>query len=139
MIMTKKEKQARKESAIVHLRSILKPGDTINTVLLTVSRSGMSRRIKPLFHAENGILDLSYWVNGVFEQDPENKGPGVRMDGAGMDMGFALVNNLSYRLFHEYKCPGKGCPSADHVNSPRKPYRKGTNHKDGYALKQRWL
>jgi hypothetical protein len=49
------------------------------------------------------------------------KRDGIVIGGCGMDMGFALVNSLSYALYGEgYKCLGKGaepkCPSSYHVN-----------------------
>jgi hypothetical protein len=68
-----------------------------------------------------------------------------------MDMGFALVHVLSYRLYpNGYGCIGEGCPSADHNNGDRDFTPHGTVvddfptthihwHRDGYALKQRWL
>lgn len=127
-------KQQRKESAIAHLRTILKPGDTIQTVLVHVSRSGMYRHIKIVYNGN----DISGYVAAALEYKWISSGA-VGVGGCGMDMGFHIINSLSYALFHEYKCTGKGCQSAAHVNSPRKPYRKGINHKDGYALKQRWL
>jgi hypothetical protein len=49
------------------------------------------------------------------------KRDGIVIGGCGMDMGFALVNSLSYALYGDgYKCLGKGaepkCPSNYHVN-----------------------
>lgn len=132
-------KQKAKQEAIERLQKLLKPGDRVGTVLLHVSRSGMMRHIKPVIITSDGeAMNISFYVNAIFEQKQEHEF--VKMSGCGMDMGFALVHSLSYYLFpNGYECPGKGCPSADHVNTPRKPYRKGVHHKDGYALKQYWL
>ena len=66
----------------------------------------------------------------------------VKITGTGiMDMGFALVYDLSRTLYPDgFECIGKDaqCPSNDHSNGDRN-YAKH-NHKDGgYALRQRWL
>jgi hypothetical protein len=56
-----KEKERQKAEAIVHLREVLKPGDTVYTVLRHVSRSGMSRNID-LYMADNKPVWISAYV-----------------------------------------------------------------------------
>jgi hypothetical protein len=58
------------------------------------------------------------------------------MGGAGMDMGFALVYNLSRSLYpNGFDCIGESCPSNDHVNG----YNRSHHADGGYALQQSWL
>jgi len=53
-------KQMKEAEAIVHLRSMLKPGDTVYTVLRHVSRSGMTRGIDCYVIADNRPV----WITG---------------------------------------------------------------------------
>jgi len=95
------------------LLKILKPGDTVYTVIRSVSRSGMSRRLDLYTIQDNrprflttftaDLLGLSYGTESWI------KGAGLRVSGCGMDMGFAVVYNLStvlfgdgYKLNHEW-------------------------------------
>lgn len=129
---TKAAEAARLE-AIAQLREWIKPGDTVYTVLDHVSASGMSRAIRvvvPMTYTNDGdpdstrvdfrhpnwavgkALDLRHWKRNGREQDA------LVVGGCGMDMGFHLVNSLSYALYGDgYACLGKGkCPSNYHVN-----------------------
>lgn len=136
--MSKKATKTDIAEALVNLHSWLKPGDTVYTILRHTSRSGMLRRIGVVIMEDGFSRHPDYAVNVVVNgrtlerEDPE----GVPMGGAGMDMGFALVYNLSYSLFPDgFDCIGKGCPSNDHSNR-----ENNSHHKDGgYALRQRWL
>lgn len=140
------------EEARQQLRDLVKPGDVIQTILRHVSRSGMSRSISPVIEAD----DASWLVARAIDERVDQNHGGIKMQGAGMDMGFELVYRLGYALYPEYRCTGKDgygqdrCPSPDHVNAQRDPQtgeRTGppakpdgkTMHKDGYALQQRWL
>lgn len=107
-----------REAALWRLREHLHAGDTVYTILKHVARSGMSRVIDVyVFEIEerNGApvvepICLSYSVAAALDQRFDKARDGVVMGGCGMDMGFALVHELSQKLF------GKS-----------------------YALKQRWL
>lgn len=144
--MTRKATQAEIAEAAEGLRTLLKPGDTIHTIIRHVSRSGMSRRISfKILKCERGKLEerhidwaASVLLNGRVPEygDPE----GVRLDGCGMDMGFHGVYNISRSLFPDgHRCAGKNCPSNDHTNGDRN-YDGRHKHSDGgYAIKQRWL
>lgn len=117
--LTKAQQQERDE-AITRLREWLKPGDTVYCILRHVSRSGMLR-----------VIDLAATVNGetvnigrtaaVAMADPyDYDRRGIRIPGAGMDMGFALVYNLGRTLWPSgYGCTGAGCGSNDHSNGDR--------------------
>ena len=95
MRISKKERQER----IEHLRSFLVPGETIFTVLRHVSRSGMYRAIDLFVMRDNQPSRISWGVacalDGV-RYDTRHDAVGVT--GCGMDMGFDVVNGLSYTL-----------------------------------------
>jgi hypothetical protein len=135
----KQQAEADKAEAIERLRKILKPGDTVRTVLRHVSSSGMSRVID-LYAVSGGDL---IWLSGMastacgFKMDPKRQG--IRIGGCGMDMGFAIVYELSSVLFRDrFECIGDRCPSNDHSNGDRD--RTPHKHSDGgYALRHSWL
>ena len=88
----------QREQAKAKLREWLPPGSTVWTVLRHVSSSGMTRDISPVIVVDGKPADISYWVNqlGIGTQ---GRNGGVRLGGAGMDMGFHLVYSLSYSLY----------------------------------------
>jgi hypothetical protein len=133
--------QRDRDEAIDKLRERINPGDTIYTVMRHVSRSGMMRAIDVYEMHEGAPHRISYPVAQAAGLTYSRKHEAVRMDGAGMDMGFALVYELSWVLFRDgFKCAGRAarCPSNDHSNGMK--YRKGTKHSDdpGYALRHQW-
>lgn len=107
--LSKSEKAAVKSEAIDSLKNTLKEGDTIYTVLRHVSRDGMSRQIDVYVIRNNEPRYLSYWTAKALDYRQAKNGA-AQVGGCGMDMGFHLVDSLSYALF-------------------KKPY----------ALQQRWL
>jgi hypothetical protein len=120
--MTKAQRTERDE-ARAQLREWIKPGDTVYTILDSVSRSGMSRQIRVVipYTREDGTIDHlhpNYSVAKALGLRQATKGDGIIMGGCGMDMGFALVYELSHALYGAgYPCLGKGqCPSNYHVN-----------------------
>lgn len=108
------KKQAEAEEARQRLLSepgALKPGTTVYTILRHVSRSGMFRVIQLVVIGAGGTpYQLGYNAALVLGSQYDRDREGVKVGGAGMDMGFHLVYNLSMVLFG-----------------------------DGYALSQRWL
>jgi hypothetical protein len=88
------------------------PGRTIYTNTAQVARSGMSRRLRAYIVQGEDIVDVSYLIARVLAL-PLND-TGLLMKGTGMDMGFALVYDLSCKLY-------------------------GHDDRMGYALHQRWL
>lgn len=118
--MTKVAK-AERDEAIGKLRAWIKPGDTVYTILEHVSRSGMQREIRAvLLQCEDGRpVDLhpNYNIAKALGLR-QGKRDGLIMGGCGMDMGFALVYELSHVLYGGgYACLGKGtCPSSYHNN-----------------------
>ncbi len=116
------------DQAIAELRSILKPGQTIYTVLRHVSRSGMQRRISLLVdNPDGGIRSLDWLIDRAGWERTSSKGDGLVANGCGMDMGFHLVYNLGARIWPD------GTP-APHGRRNGEPDSNG-----GYALKQSWL
>lgn len=139
---TKKELATQERERLrVTLLGLLKPGDEVRTILRHVSKSGMTRSVSVVINGE----DYTYIVARLMNERMDNVHDGIKMGGAGMDMGFALVYNLSRYLWpHGYPCAGEGydrCRSNDHANPGpnRDNYGPDVIHRDGYALKQRWL
>ena len=143
-----KAKQSERDEYIAKLRETLKPGDTLYTVLRSVSRSGMSRVIDVYKFAGNadGSTDkqwLSYWIAKACDmpfQDQRGKPEGIKIGGCGSDMGFEIVYTLGRVLWpNGFECAGDKCRSNDHSNGDRN--REPHMHTgDGrYALGQQWL
>ena len=122
--------------AVERLRNWLKPGDTVYTSVVHVSRSGMQRSIKVYQIKDNQPLFLSYNVAKALGSGYDQHREAVKISGCGMDMGFHLVYELARTLWpNGYDCIGDKCPSNDHRNGDH-----STTHSDGgYALSQRWL
>lgn len=136
-----KAQKAEREEAIASLREILPPGTTIYTALRHVSRSGMQREISLHIVEDGGIR----WISGYAARAMGarlGKRDGIIAGGCGMDMGFHLVNNLSYALYPDgISCVGDKCPANDHSNgdrdyTPGHPHSKGSA---GYAFFHRWI
>lgn len=118
---------AQKEQAKQHLRNLLKPGQTIYTILRRRSASGMSHSISLVIPTKDGIQSLDYWIAQAQGESTDQKNGGIKVSGCGMDMGFHLVYNLGCMLW---------------PNGTKKPHgaRNGQPDKDGgYALKHQWL
>lgn len=112
------------------LRELVPPGSTISTVLLSVSSSGMSRRIMPVVTVDGQPFDLSGLVARAGIAKRARSGDGLTVGGAGMDMGFHLVYSISRALYPDgHRCTGERehrtkrdgtrvhpCPSNDHAN-----------------------
>lgn len=151
--MTTRKSSIPRADAIAHLRRILPPGSFVYTTLNHVSRSGMLRCIT--LHAIVPDEPHPVWLNGyaaavLDERLDEDHHEGIRVGGAGMDMGFHLVYSLSRALYPDgFTCSGDRqdgppserlrCPSNDHSNGLRE-YGPSIHHRDGgYALSHRWL
>ena len=138
--MTRKE--AERQEAVERLRGWLKPGDTVFTILRHVSRSGMTRHIGVVVLRDGVDLHPNYAIAAACDYRLNKNGDGLVVGGCGMDMGFALVYELSRVLFPDgFDCIGASdvCPSNDHSNYPHWADHKEPHSDGGYALKQRWL
>ena len=88
-----------RENARARLQEMVKPGDTVYTVLRHVSRSGMSRSISVIIHTPEGPSDMSWAVAKLLGWSFDRRNDGVKVGGCGMDMGFYLVNRLAETLY----------------------------------------
>lgn len=147
--------QKERDDAIAYLRTKLRPGDIVSTVLRHVSSSGMSRSISLMIVDEGEVVGIDYWAARAMNDRIDDKHGGIKIGGCGMDMGFALVYNLSRTLFPDGfgivgdKQGSKQRPAkeADAVNMVKAGWVfRGRNGDDtgwdndgGYALNQRWL
>lgn len=139
--MTKKQEE--RQEAIDSLRNIIKAGDTVYTNLVSVSRSGMSRKISIHIVKDGQIRNITYNVGKAIDYALDRERFALKVGGCGMDMGFSVVYSLSRALFPDgFKCAGGKCSSNDHFNgvNTRQNF-KGKTHKGdgGYALSQSWL
>jgi len=146
------EDKARAKEALKDL----KPGDVVYTEIVSVSRSGMTRHIKPIIIRDNQPNWIGHYVAALLDERLDKEG-GVIVTGAGMDMGFNLVYRLSYRLFPDgFGIKGEASlypqgvtpatkAEADNLRSKGVKFHSrngddlGWDKDGGYALKQRWL
>ena len=91
--MTTKEKNESKS----YLLSLIKNDDTLYTNLMSVSKSGMSRKLKVFFIKDNEPLFLNYHTAKVLGYNLQEDGS-IKVNGCGMDMGFHLIDVLSREL-----------------------------------------
>lgn len=107
------------ERATDDMAALVSPGDTVYTVIRSVAKSGMSRTLS-LFVVKDGKLRNVTWdVSRIlgYPLSDVNGHRALRVNGAGMDMGFHVVYSLSHELF-----------------------QRGSDGTDkGYALTQEWL
>lgn len=122
--MTPTQKEAVKE-----LQKILKPMDTVYTILKHTSSSGMSRVIDCYVIKKNYPVWIGYKMSKALEYKWNVDKRGLNVRGAGMDMGFAIVYNLARVLFK-----GGDGKTITGRNGDKKPEKDG-----GYLLKQAWL
>ena len=92
------------------LKNQIKKRDTVHTITRQVSASGMYRHISVIVKSGEDLLNQSYNIAKLLGYTYKDKTNSVGVSGGNMDMGFALVYNLSHELYG-----------------------------DGYAIKQRWL
>lgn len=159
--MKLKVTEAERQESLAELRSMLKPGDTVHTILRHVSSSGMSRIIDMVICRDGEVKSIAWLAARVMDRSWKNdRHYGIQVGGCGMDMGFALVYNLGEYLFPD----GFGLPMrlAENPNGRdgTRPKTKdeaelmaskgwksyghngdasGWDKDGGYALNQRWL
>lgn len=128
MAQTKAQREER-AYAIERLKEIIQPGDTVYTILRHVSSSGMMRHISAVVIKDGEHYAITRLVALATDSKMVYAGTdAIKVAGAGMDMGFALIYDLSYRLSPDgFDCIGNGqdnlipsqrrrCPSNDHSN-----------------------
>jgi hypothetical protein len=115
--------------SLAFLRKHVKPGTTVYTVLRHVSRSGMMREISLYVIHKREPMSITWHAARVLKSSM-NKGNSywaLRVGGCGMDMGFYVVNSLSYAI-HGYKDIGQAGAI------PRRGH-----YRAGYSIRHEWL
>ena len=79
-----------------YLKETLKENDEILYKVTHVSRSGMSRHIQFFRIKDNDLLNITYTICDEFNYTFKDKTRSLYIQGCGMDMGFHVVNQLSY-------------------------------------------
>ena len=109
----KTSKKAQKALDVQYAREQLlthyvKEGDTVYTVLRSVSSSGMSRTISLKVAKEGKILDFTYYASILLDWPlvEVHGSRALRVGGCGMDMGFHTVYSLSRSLFRDEEHTG---------------------------------
>lgn len=97
------------KEAIKQLKSFIKKGDTVYTILRHTSRSGMMRHISVVVIRKGRPHCIDYMVARALDYKQADNG-GLKVGGCGMDMGFHLIYRIASELF-----------------------------KDGYAIEHSWL
>jgi hypothetical protein len=139
--MAKVSKQERAE-AIERLREWVKPGATVYCVLRHVSKSGMTRvidlKVIDTTDEKRPVVHIGFNVAKALDMPYDREREGIKIGGCGMDMGFALVYDLSQQLYRDgFDCTGQNCPSNDH--SGDRDYSPHRHSDPGYALRHQWL
>jgi hypothetical protein len=109
--LTKSKQANERDNAITSLRSLLSPGDTVHTIIRSVSSSGISRTMSLYVVKDNRLVNITYYTARALNWTLRdvNGSRVMRVGGCGMDMGFHAVNTLSsvilsdgYALKHEW-------------------------------------
>ena len=93
-----KLRESEVEEGIKELKEILKPGDTIYTVLIDVSRNGMTRWVNLYIIKDNKPYRiLGPAAKALGEKIDFEKG-GMKVSGVGSDVGYDIVYRLNEAL-----------------------------------------
>lgn len=125
-LSVKEGKQKLVQQAVSQLHKYLKSGDTVYTILRSVSRTGMSRCISLYAIQDNLPKDITSCVAYALDGH-RNKSGFLNLTGCGMDMGFHTVHTLGRVMWP------KGTEKPHGIRNGQ-PDRDG-----GYALQHRWL
>ncbi len=137
--MTKAQREER-EKAREWLRGIVKPGDTVYTVLRHVAPSGMYRTLDLYIIGEDRRpFRVTGYVAKATGMRYDRRHEALGVGGVGMDVGFEAVYNLGAALWPGgVGCTGEGCPSNDHNNGDR-DYTPHLHSDGGYTLRHEWM
>lgn len=147
--------RSERAAAIENLRSMLKPGDTVYTVLRHVSAPGMSRKINVYRIENNAPQWLSRRVALAIGESLDERSGAIKVSGCGMDMGFHIVYNLGHVLWPKgfgelgWTAPGSVRPTTRAAAElavkggakffGRNGDNSGWDSGGGFALKQEWF
>ncbi len=92
------------DDSAAYLKTIIKPGDEVKTILRSCSRSGMSRRISLVVAVDGDVQDITWHAARAMGEAVKQGGNwvqdrGLVVGGCDMDIGFHVVYNLSRCLF----------------------------------------
>ena len=156
-------KAAHRADRIAYLRGLFPPGSKVFCTVTRVASSGMSRNIRAFAMIPGTDThgpeprDVSDAVATVI--DARSGNGGVTMGGCGMDMGFALVYELSHALYPDgfgiecdswpkggrrrYRPPSKAAAARavakGYTFRGRNGDTSGWDPDGGYALRKEWL
>lgn len=102
-----------KLEATIQFEQLVPSNATLYTNLVHVSRSGMTRKISVHVVFDGEILNITYLVAAILGYKLQDDST-VKVYGAGMDMGFHLIYQLSAELY-------------------------GYDNRGAYKLSQRWI
>lgn len=98
MRVAESERKRLAADAAERLRKVLPEGGTVWCLVTGVASSGMSRSILPMIVDDGRIRPIGYEVAHICGLRRLESGA-VHIRGCGMDMTWALVNELAFRLY----------------------------------------
>ena len=123
------------------VKRMIKPGDTIYTILRHCSSNGMNRRISLIAIVNGKPVSLDWYAEKLGIANRSRNHEGLTVSGCGMDMGFHLVYNFASVMYpHGFNCAGKErCRSNDHTNGSNDYNRRKKHSSGGYAYRHSWM
>lgn len=100
-VARKSHKELEREDTLLALRTALKLGTTVYTILRHVSASGMCRWLDLYTIDANRPFRLTWSTAIALEWTYDRRREALKVTGAGMDMGFHAVYSLSAVLFKD--------------------------------------
>lgn len=137
-MQTKTQQQA---AARAKLRELLPPGSDVNVILRHVSRTGMSRVIDALA-IEDGAVRSIGWL--FAQASPhwrlDSQREGIKVGGAGMDMGFHLVYSVAHEVWSDDDMSTRDKRRLRAWQKRQAPYaHQGDVTNPGYCWRHRWI
>lgn len=124
--MTKKEKEQTEAIATLKEWGVV-DGTMIHAQVMSVSSSGMSRRVQLFIVKNNEMINITYWASKALQWTYCDSFPrGIRVGGCGMDMLFHTIDCLSYRMGYGAICQD------DRATEPTK--KRSNNGEDIVAI-----
>lgn len=81
------------------LRALIPIKSKVNLLFHSVSASGMSRKFRILAVKEGEILDITYKIAEILNKNVSKKTETITIKGCGMDMAFALAQQIKHALY----------------------------------------
>lgn len=122
--------------AIRDLKALgIKPGTTVYTLLKHHSVSSMSTYLDLYIIKKNEPLRITWSAAKVLGYTYDRKYDGLKIEGYGMDMGFAVVYDLGRVLFPKGFIPAKAGHNRGRNGTPAEE----RDPDGGYALTHKWI